>query len=238
MLPQKSDGEAQIMTILLADDDKNILTLLTAVLQSDGFKVIAAKDGAEALDLYYDNHVDMLICDEMMPQLSGNELVREIRVDNKELPIIMVTAKGATADKGKSFDCGVDDYMVKPLNCDELLMRVRALFRRAKINTEKKIVAGNTVLDSNAHTITNNSTNLTVTLTKTEFDILYKLLLYPDKVFSKWQLFHEFWGIDSEVDDGIVKVFISKIRKQIEPFPETSIRTVMGIGYQGVKNDC
>lgn len=225
------------MTILLVDDDKNILALLTTVLQSDGFEIITANNGSEALDLYYDNRIDMLICDEMMPQLSGNELVKEIRTDNKELPIIMVTAKDATTDKGKSFNCEVDDYMVKPIDCDELIMRVHALFRRAKINTDKKIVAGNTVLDSNTHTITNKRLNLVVTLTKTEFDILYKLLLYPDKVFSKWQLYHEFWGIYSEVDDGIVKVFISKIRKQIEQFPEISIRTVMGIGYQGVKNE-
>lgn len=225
------------MTILIADDDKNILTLLTTVLQLDGFEILAAKDGAEALDLYFDNHIDMLICDEMMPNLSGNELVKEIRRDDPSLPIIMVTAKDATSDKGESFDCGVDDYMVKPINCDELLMRVRALFRRARINTDKKIVVGDTVLDSNDHTITNQNNNISVTLTKTEFDILYKLLLYPEKVFSKWQLLHEFWGVDSEVDDGIVKVFISKIRKQIESFPEIAIKTVMGIGYQGVRNE-
>lgn len=226
-----------MMTILIVDDDKNILTLLTTVLQSDGFEILAADDGAKALDLYFDNHIDMLICDEMMPVLSGNELVRQIRMDDPALPIIMVTAKDATSDKGESFDCGVDDYMVKPIDCDELLMRVRALFRRAKINTDKKIIVGDTVLDSNDHTITNRSKNLSVTLTKTEFDILYKLLLYPEKVFSKWQLLHEFWGVDSEVDDGIVKVFISKIRKQLESFPEIAIKTVMGIGYQGVRNE-
>ena len=225
------------MTILIADDDKNILTLLTTVLHSNGFKILAAQDGAEAFDLYLDNHIDMLISDEMMPNLSGNELVKEIRKDDPALPIIMVTAKDATSDKGESFNCGVDDYMVKPINCDELLMRVHALFRRAKINIDKKITVGNTVLDSNNHTITNQSKCLTITLTKTEFDILYKLLLYPEKVFSKWQLLHEFWGIDSEVDDGIVKVFISKIRKQIESFPEIAIKTVMGIGYQGVRNE-
>lgn len=179
----------------------------------------------------------MLICDEMMPNLSGNELVKEIRRDDPALPIIMVTAKGATSDKGESFECGIDDHMTKPIDCDELLMRGRALFRRAKIHTDQKIIVGNTVLDSNRHTITDESKDFTVTLTKTEFDILYKLLLYPERVFSKWQLLHEFWGVDSEVDEGIVKLFISKIRKQIAFSPEIAIKTVMGIGYQGVRNE-
>lgn len=211
--------------------------MLTTVLKSDGFKVIETINGEEALDAYFNNHVDMLICDEMMPKLSGNELVKEIRKDNPSLPIIMITAKSSTADKGVSFDCGVDDYMVKPIDCDELLMRVKAVFRRAKIKTDKKIIVGSVVLDSNTHTVSDCVKNISSVLTKTEFDILYKLLLYPEKIFSKWQLFHEFWGIDSDVDDGIVKVFISKIRKQIEPFPQISVKTVMGIGYQGVRNE-
>ena len=214
------------MTILIADDDKNILTLLTAVLSREGFSILTAGDGAEALDVFLDRHIDMLICDEMMPNLSGNELVREVRKMSRELPVIMVTAKDA-----------IGDYMVKPVDCDELLMRVRAVFRRAKIRTDRKIVVDGTVLDSDTHTVSHVARGQSVTLTKTQFGILFKLLLYPEKVFSKWQLFHEFWGVDSEVDDGIVKVFISQIRKQIEPFPEIGIKTVMGIGYQGVRHE-
>lgn len=225
------------MTILIADDDKNILSLLGAVLRGAGFDIVTAGDGDEALDIILDRHIDMLICDEMMPNISGNELVREIRNENNTLPIIMVTAKSSTADKGESFSSGVDDYMVKPVDCDELLMRVNAVLRRAKINTDKKIVVGDVVLSSDTHTITNVRSGASATLTKTEFDILFKLLLYPERAFSKWQLFHEFWGINSDVNEGIVKVFISKIRKQLEPFPEISIKTVMGIGYQGVKNE-
>lgn len=225
------------MTILIADDDKNILTLLTAVLSREGFSILTAGDGAEALDVFLDRHIDMLICDEMMPNLSGNELVREVRKMSRELPVIMVTAKDAIGDKGISFESGVDDYMVKPVDCDELLMRVRAVFRRAKIRTDRKIVVDGTVLDSDTHTVSHVARGQSVTLTKTQFGILFKLLLYPKKVFSKWQLFHEFWGVDSEVDDGIVKVFISQIRKQIEPFPEIGIKTVMGIGYQGVRHE-
>ncbi len=225
------------MTILIADDDLHILTYISTILAAEGHKVITARDGAEALDIYYDRHIDMLICDEMMPNLSGNGLIKEIRLEDPSLPIIMVTAKGAVDDKKKSFNLGVDDYLVKPVVSDELIMRVNALCRRAKINTDKKITVGDVVLDSATLTITNSVKGLAVTLTKTEFEILYKLLLYPEKVFSKWQILHEFWGVDSEVDDKIVKAFISKIRKQIEPFPEITIKTIMGMGYQGVRNE-
>ena len=223
------------MNILVVDDEINILTLINKLLTNQGYTVFTAKDGAEAFDIYLDKHIDMVITDEMMPQLSGNELVEAIRKENQTLPIIMVTAKGATADKGKSFSLGVDDYIVKPIDVDELLMRVNAIFRRAKINTDKQIIVGNVTLDSNTHTITDSTKNLSITLTNTEFDLLYKLLSYPEKAFTKWQLYNEFWGLNSEIGESIVKVFIFKIRKQIEIFPEIEIKTVMGVGYQGVR---
>ncbi len=223
------------MNILVVDDEINILTLINKLLTNQGYTVFTAKDGAEAFDIYLDKHIDMVITDEMMPQLSGNELVEAIRKENQTLPIIMVTAKGTTADKGKSFSLGVDDYIVKPIDVDELLMRVNAIFRRAKINTDKQIIVGNVTLDSNTHTITDSTKNLSITLTNTEFDLLYKLLSYPEKAFTKWQLYNEFWGLNSEIGESIVKVFIFKIRKQIEIFPEIEIKTVMGVGYQGVR---
>ncbi len=225
------------MNILVADDEENILTLISDILTKDGHKVFTARDGAEALDIYEDNAIDMIILDEMMPRLSGNELVAAVRKENTAIPIIMVTAKGAVDDKKKSFDLGVDDYMVKKIDGAELIMRVNALARRAKISTENKITVKNVVLNADTHTITDESRDLCVTLTNKEFEILFKLLSYPEKVFSKWQLFNEFWGADSEVDDGIVKFFIHKIRKQIEAFPEIDIKTVMGVGYQGVRNE-
>lgn len=225
------------MNILVVDDEPNILTLMDAILSAEGYRVIPANNGSDALDIFLDKHIDMVICDEMMPLLSGNELVSAIREEDTDIPIIMVTAKGGIDDKGKSFSLGIDDYMVKPISADELLMRVKALFRRAKIVTDKKITVGNVVLDYNTRTITDDSRNLSLYLTKTEFEILYKLLSYPEKPFTKWQLFREFWGINSDTDDSIVKVFISKIRKQIEVFPEIGIKTIMGVGYQGVKNE-
>lgn len=224
------------MNILIADDEENILTLLSTILSKEDFTVFAAKDGEEALGIYYDKHVDMLILDEMMPKLSGNDLMKEIRKENADIPIIIVTAKYLTADKAASFSFGADDYMVKPVDGDELIMRINVLFRRAKINTDKKITVGRVILDSNTQTISDNDKR-NITLNKTEFDILYKLLSYPEKAFTRWQLYNEFWGVNSDTDEGIVKVVIFKIRKQIELFPEIGIKTVMGVGYQGVRNE-
>ena len=225
------------MTILVVDDEANILTLISKILSIGGYNVLTASNGQEALDIYLDNHIDMIVCDEMMPVMSGNELVKEIRKENKTIPIIMVTAKALTTDKGISFSLGVDDYMIKPIDGEELLMRINAIFRRAKINTDKQIVIGNVVLDSNTHTVSDRQKKLSISLTKTEFDLLYKLLSYPEKAFTKWQLFSEFWGLNSDRDESIVKVFIYKIRKQIEIFPEIDIKTIMGVGYQGVRNE-
>lgn len=225
------------MNILVADDEKNILTLIRDILTKDGHKVFTAADGAEALDIYEDNAIDMVICDEMMPRLSGNALVAAVRKENTSVPIIMVTAKGTVDDKKKSFDLGVDDYMVKKIDGEELIMRVNALARRAKINTENKITVKNVVLNADTHTISDESKSLSITLTNKEFKILFKLLSYPEKVFSKWQLYNEFWGVNSDVDESIVKFFIHKIRKQIEPFSEIDIKTVMGVGYQGIRNE-
>ncbi len=225
------------MKILVVEDEKAILDLIETILIKEGYKVKTAEDGGKALDLFLDEKFDMVICDEMMPVLSGNELVKEIRKEDKSIPIIMVTAKGSVYDKEISYDLGVDDYMVKPINYDELIMRIKAIARRSKIETSNIIKVGDVVLDNNTHSITNKKTKESLTLTKTEFDILFKLLSYPEKIFSKWQLFNEFWGVSSDVDDDIVKVFISKIRKQIEVFPEIGIKTIMGVGYQGIRSD-
>ena len=219
------------MRILAVDDEEHILKLYNAILTGAGYEVVTAHDGEEALDIYYQGKIDLIICDEMMPNVTGNQLIKEIRYENKNIPIIMVTAKSSIDDKGISYDLGVDDYMVKPINKEELLMRISALFRRAKIFTEKKIIIGDVVLDSNTHSVVNEKKNLCVNLTKKEFDILFKLFSYPEKAFTKWQLFNEFWGIDSDTAESVVKVFILKIRKKIE------IQTLMGIGYRGIKNE-
>ncbi len=225
------------MKILVVDDEETILSLMETVLTHNGFKVVTARDGDRALDLFLDQTFDMVIADEMMPNLSGNDLVKAIRKENSNIPIIMVTAKGSVIDKKISYDLGVDDYMVKPIDYDELIMRIKALSRISKNATSNVMKIGTVTLDNNTHKITDKSKKIDVNLTKTEFDILFKLLSYPEKVFSKWQLFNEFWGVSSDVDDDIVKVFISKIRKQIEPLDSIGIKTIMGVGYQGVHNE-
>lgn len=225
------------MKILVVDDELNILRLFNAILSNAGYEVITSSNGSDALDIYYDQHIDMIICDEMMPVMSGNELIKEIRNENTTIPIIMVTAKSSIDDKAISYELGVDEYIVKPFDKDELLLRINAIFRRAKINTDRQIKVGDVVLDYNTHTVSNIKKNLSVNFSKTEFDILYKLLSYPEKAFTKWQLYNEFWGLNSDTDESVVKVFILKIRKKIEPFPEIEIQTIMGIGYRGVRNE-
>lgn len=225
------------MKILVVDDELNILRLFNAILSNAGYEVITSTNGSDALDIYYDQHIDMIICDEMMPVMSGNELIKEIRNENTTIPIIMVTAKSSIDDKAISYELGVDEYIVKPFDKDELLLRINAIFRRAKINTDRQIKVGDVVLDYNTHTVSNIKKKLSVNFSKTEFDILYKLLSYPEKAFTKWQLYNEFWGLNSDTDESVVKVFILKIRKKIEPFPEIEIQTIMGIGYRGVRNE-
>lgn len=226
-----------MLKILVVDDEINIRNLFKIRLENEGYEVYTAKDGLEALDVVYNNIIDMCIVDVMMPNLDGNSFVKKIRSENFNMPIIMVTAKGELDDKIEAFDSGIDDYMTKPIEFDELLLRMKALFRRAKIVTDKKIVIGDTVLEYDALTITNNKLNLNVTLTKKEFSILYKLLSYPERTFTKGQLFDEFWGLDNYGDVEAVKVYISKIRSIIEPFPEIDIATIRGIGYRGIKKN-
>ncbi len=223
------------MNILAIDDEENILLLYDAILTKEGHKVYTAGNGGAGLDVFYNEHIDMILLDEMMPGMSGNEVIKEIRKENTLIPIIMVTAKGAIYDKKTSFDLGADDYMVKPIDSQELIMRNNALARRAQINYEKQIKIGETVLNSNDRSVSDSKTR--ITLSKTEFGILYKLFSYPEKVFSKWELFEEFWGVSSDTDESVVKVIVFKIRKLIEPFPDIEIRTVMGVGYQGVKHE-
>ena len=223
--------------ILVIDDEENIRNLIKLRLEKEGYEVFLAKNGEDALDSVYKNYFDLCIVDVMMPKIDGFEFVKRIRADNFNMPIIMVTARTQLTDKKTGFSLGIDDYMTKPIEFDELILRIKALFRRAKIVTEKQIKVGNTTLYFDTLTIKNDSLNLTTTLPKKEFSILYKLLSYPEKTFTKSQLFDEFWGMDNFGDIDAVKVYISKIRTIIEPFPEIDISTIRGIGYRGIKNE-
>lgn len=223
--------------VLVADDEVNIRNLIKLKLSGEGYDVVCASDGSEALSRLYSKCFDICIVDVMMPVMDGFSLVKQMRSENINTPVIMVTAKGNTEDKIEGFRSGIDDYMVKPVDFEELSLRIKALLRRYRIATERKITVGGTVLTYDTLTVSNEKLNLTVTLQKKEFLILYKLFSYPEKTFSKGQLYDEFWGLDNFGDVDAVKVYVSKIRSAIEPFPEIDIATVRGIGYRGIKNE-
>lgn len=223
--------------VLVADDEVNIRNLIKLKLSGEGYDVVCASDGNEALSRLYSECFDICIVDVMMPVMDGFSLVKQMRGANINTPVIMVTAKGNAEDKIEGFRSGIDDYMVKPVDFEELSLRIKALLRRYRIATERKITVGGTVLTYDTLTVSNEKLNLTVTLQKKEFLILYKLFSYPEKTFSKGQLYDEFWGLDNFGDVDAVKVYVSKIRSAIEPFSEIDIATVRGIGYRGIKNE-
>lgn len=222
-----------MFTVLIVEDDKNLRNLMDIKLKNDGYNTLTAENGKVAMQRFSENHIDIMLVDAMMPIMNGYELVKAIRQDGSLIPIIMITAKGTIEDKEQGFDSGVDDYMVKPIDFNEMLMRIKAVLRRAKIVSDRKIFVGSTVLDYDTLTISDGVNK--ISLTKKEFSILYKLLSYPERSFSKTAIFEEFWSWDSDTEEDIVKVFINKIRNKIEVFKNIDIETVRGIGYRGVK---
>lgn len=221
--------------MLICEDDKNIRRLMEIRLKQNGYQTFCAANGAEGLKIMDSEHIDIMIVDVMMPVLDGFTFVKTVREAGSQVPAIIVSAKGRLEDKTQGFLVGIDDYMVKPVEFDELLLRMNALLRRARIVSENKLTACGVVLDYS--TLTVSSGERSVTLTKKEFSILFKLLSYPEISFTKGQLFDEFWGIDSKTDEDTVKVFINRIRSKIKDFPEIDIETIRGIGYRGVKNE-
>lgn len=219
-------------SILVAEDDIALNRLICKVLEKDGHFVVSKKDGDEALKVLDEMHIDLIVTDVMMPKVDGYELVENIRSFNKTIPVLFVTAKGAFNDKLRGFNLGADDYMVKPIDINELILRVNALLRRSKIANEKRIVIGDTVLDSEAYSVTTEGE--TVTLPQKEFLLLFKLLSYPDRVFTRFEIMEEIWGYESESDEKTINVHISKLRNRYENNKDFSIETVRGIGYKGV----
>ncbi len=224
-----------MFNVLVVEDEINIRKLLKIKLTNFGYNVVTAENGKDALDKLSENHLDILLVDAMMPVMDGFEFVKVVRQSGNNVPVIMVTARGSLADKSQGFDVGVDDYMVKPIEFDELSLRIKAVLRRAKIVSDRKITIGETILDYETLTVSNKTEK--VILTKTEFGIIYKLLSYPERSFSKSALFEEFWSWDSETEEDIVKVYINRIRNKIAPFSEIDVETVRGIGYRGIRNE-
>ena len=224
-----------MFTVLIVEDDKNLRRLMDIKLSADGYNTLLAENGKVALETLYSNHVDIALVDAMMPVMDGYEFIKEARESGSLVPFIMITAKGAISDKEKGFTVGADDYMVKPVDFSEMSLRIKAVLRRAKIISDRKISIGSTVLDYD--TLTVYDSNNRVSLTKKEFGILYKLLSYPERSFSKTALFEEFWSWDSETEEDVVKVYVNRFRNKIQPFSSIDGETVRGIGYRGVKNE-
>lgn len=220
--------------ILVVEDDRVANRVMCANLRTNRYDAVAAFDGDEALEKLDTEHVDLMIADVMMPKLDGYTLTNLLRESGNSLPILMVTAKDKQEDKHRGFLVGTDDYMTKPVDPTELLFRIKALLRRARIVEEQKIEIGQVALHYNSLTVTR-GTDVQV-LPPKEFYLLYKLLAYPGQVFTRLQLLDEIWGLDSESDAGTINVHISRLRKRFESYPEFELVSVRGLGYKAVKH--
>lgn len=219
--------------ILVVDDDKNTRRYMQAVLEEAHYTVTTAENGVQALDILGREHIDLIVLDIMMPEMDGYTLTKELRDVQDTIPILMVSAKQLPADKKKGFLVGTDDYMTKPVDEEEMLLRIRALLRRAKIASEQRIVIGNVVLDYNSMTVTGHGK--TQELPQKEFLLLYKLLSYPGQIFTRIQLMDEIWGMDSDTGWETVTVHIGRLRKRFEGWDEFEIVSVRGLGYKAVR---
>ena len=218
--------------ILVVDDDKNLNQAVCTYLNDCGFETKGVLSANEAYDEMYNSLYDLIISDIMMPDVDGFEFAENVRQVNRHVPILFMSARDDLPSKRRGFQLGVDDYMVKPVELAELEMRVRALLRRANIEMERKLTVGNLELDADGMTAMVNGEEIPVTTR--EFNILYKMLSYPNKTFSRAQLMDEFWGIDSGTSLRAVDVYVTKLRDKFSECNGFEIKTVRGLGYKAV----
>ena len=218
---------------MVVEDDKNTRKLMEAVLKRDGYSVCTAENGKSALAFMDIHHIDLIVLDIMMPGMDGYEFTKELRDAGSTLPILMVTAKQLPADKRQGFLVGTDDYMTKPVDNEEMLLRIKALLRRSQIVSQHKLTIGQVTLDYDALTVIRGENKQT--LPQKEFTLLYKLLSYPDHIFTRIQLMDEIWGMESESTDTTVNVHINRLRRRFEDYPEFELVSVRGLGYKAVK---
>ncbi len=219
--------------ILVVDDNQKIRRLIDIYLRREGFSTLLAETGEQALHLLGEQAVDLMIVDIMMPGMDGYALVRQLRENRMEIPVLMATAKTEFADKREGFEAGADDYMTKPVDLEELVLRVRALLRRSRIYSENQIRIGEVTLDYN--TLEVRLPGETVVLPQKEFYLLYKLFSYPNRIFTRQELMDEIWGFDSETSPRTVDVHIKRLRERFEQIPDMEISTIRGLGYKGVQ---
>lgn len=218
--------------ILVIDDDKNIRYFIKEALDLHKYTVFTAVNGKEALNILDVQHIDLVIVDIMMPEMDGYEFTKTIRSTNENLPILMMSAKQLSIDRKKGFLAGIDDYMTKPIDLEELLLHIKALLKRYKIESERKLVIGNVTLNYDAYTVTR--LDEVIELPQKEFLLLYKLLSNPDKIFTRIQLMDEIWGYECETGWETLTVHINRLRKKFDCWNSFEIVSVRGLGYKGV----
>ena len=221
--------------ILVVEDNANTRRLMEAVLLQHGYQPILASDGVEALEVLDKKHVDLILLDIMMPRMDGYEFTQTLRESGCDLPILMVTAREKPADKHRGFQIGTDDYMVKPVDEEEMILRIAALLRRSRIANEHRLTVGQTVLDYDQLSVA--APEGQFVLPRKEFLLLFKLLSYPGKIFTRRQLMDEIWDMDSETDERTVDVHINRLRDHFRTSPDFEIVTVRGLGYKAVKRE-
>lgn len=229
-------GEKSMQSILIVEDNENLIELYKQVLSKAGFFVFSAHDGEEALNLMKHTHLDLMVTDVMMPKMDGYELAEFLRDLENKIPILMITAKGSLEDKKIGFRIGIDDYMVKPIDVQEMVLRVEALLRRSKMNNDHKLTVGNTILTQDQLTVTSGSEM--IELPNKEFHLLYKLLSNLEKIFTRRQLMNDIWGFESDTYERTVDVHIKRLRSRFSRNADFEIVTIRGLGYKAVlKNE-
>ena len=218
--------------ILVLEDDKELNRTVCAFLNNSGYEAVGCINANEAYDALYENTIDLIVSDIMMPGVDGFEFARNVRDVNNDIPILFMTARDDIASKQRGFRIGVDDYMVKPIDLDELFLRIGALLRRAKIASSRKLEIGSFVMDADEHTAY--LCDDEISLTSREFNILYKLLSYPKKTFTRTQLMDEFWDVDTGTAPRAVDVYMTKLRQKLSDCEDFEIKTVHGLGYKAV----
>ncbi len=224
-----------MFSLLVVEDDETLNKMICAKLKQEKFNVYRAYNGEEALDVMDHNHIDLIISDIMMPQMDGYELTEAIRSAHYSVPILMVTAKDQIEDMEKGFRVGTDDYLIKPFNMKELVLRVYALLKRAQIAYDKQLVVGEAILDYDALSVVIGDE--AYILPPKEFYLLFKLLSHPNHIYTRLDLMDEIWGLDTDVDERTVDSHIKKLRRKFESYPDFELITVRGLGYKAQVND-
>ncbi len=219
--------------IMVVEDDKELRDLFCAVLTDSGYTSFPARDGYDAFDVIENNSIDLVVSDIMMPEMDGYEFIEALRKNDYTMPVLIITAKDAPADKKRAFQLGTDDYMIKPIDVNEMVWRVEALLRRGQIFSLHRAKLGETVFDADNYTVKSNETELL--LPHKEFQLVYKLVTYPGRIFTRRQLMDGVWGMDSDTDEHTLEVHISRLREKFKNNNDFEIVTVRGLGYKVVK---